>query len=295
MNIYRFLIYIVALGGLFAAPSFLAAQDSSDTSRELRILAGIFDTVLEESEDTPVNFPGRKAELLYLPGKGAVYTFNTGNVFTHMADFIPQAFPLSENIVMGMGMNIDVDMMEGEAIETVLADTPIMTTRRFMLNSPERRINIVRSGPADSEVDAAQQAVQSQQSEVLALNGSLTEAMANIDQADPQRLEQLQERLRDARGVLAEQHSRLRETISRRQQEVAAEQKAHAEAMAGALVMTLCDYGPTLRAMGNDEFVSLVLKNFDGESSRVLLFEARDVKNCRDADSLMGKASLYDM
>ncbi|MGM0525075.1 MAG: hypothetical protein ACQEQ8_02665 [Pseudomonadota bacterium] len=122
-----------------------------------------------------------------------------------------------------------------------------------------------------------------------------------------QQLEQQQrqlDELRERRAEVQEQADELKQELKEQQQQARQQQRQTLDqklVKAESLIAeTLCNYGATLKALPDDEFISFVIEGAgsgdDGKRDKVYVFPKSDVNSCQtedDAEALLETAKPY--
>lgn len=111
--------------------------------------------------------------------------------------------------------------------------------------------------------------------------------------------------LRSERQQVREQAEALKKELKAKREQVREKQVANRNQAIGKVEQlisrTLCDYGVTLKALPDDEYISFVIEGADlqpdnSRRDRVYVFELEDVRSCEstaDANDLLQSASPY--
>lgn len=113
---------------------------------------------------------------------------------------------------------------------------------------------------------------------------TLRQEMDNIEQRMEGLMANLDEQQQAYEAFLADVESKRRE-----------QQAALADEAASQIITTLCDYGATLRTLGNDEHVTIILENYSEDLDQVYVFNYSDIRDCRSPDTLKQGAVSYQM
>jgi len=94
---------------------------------------------------------------------------------------------------------------------------------------------------------------------------------------------------------LNQQSESYRQTIEDIQDERVAAVNERREVQIDQVLGVLCDYGSTLKALPANENVSLVFRNFAGNTHQVYVISHAAVSDCTSADSMQASAVSYQL
>lgn len=295
-------------------------EDFSQVLRELNIMRNILEATLEEeSKSNNFAFVSTPPSAVYLAGQGMVFTFHVNRFSYRGGDFsgfgsywhdfsvnmaqmaadvaaeVQAAFP-------GIDLNLDIDPVPPAA--------PPVPTRRG------------REGDAFAEHRAAMEemaeALRDRREDIQDLQRDLRGLQRDLRRGaeDPEVLEErlaaVNEELEREMAALEEQ----REAYEQFTNEYRRLQEEHLAEFGNRLVnlvaTTLCDYGSTLKELGNNEHVTLIFRNLEqGQDQvyrdaftevrapansgrdRIYVFDYPDVTSCESPETLLQNAINY--
>lgn len=281
----------MALTGLLALSSLSSfATDYSRAEKELRIMSKIFDTSLSEAKrtDNHRGFRSRKTEATYLAKQGMVFTFSfnqsgfSGDDWQAFGEGIGQLVgSISAEIAQSFG---DVDYV-----------APVAPVAPRVGRNWEENIEAYESYQEAMEELRDEQ--RNKREEVRDIQRAIRdiERQARREDVDAKKLEKNKKKLEEQMAVLSkkmEQYDKLREDYEVKRQE---KYKINNQKKSDLITSTLCDYGATLRSLKNDEHITLIFKNYQGEKDQVHVFNYDDVKDCSNKNKLLKKAISYQL
>lgn len=292
---------LITLPAILAFAAFKgSAQQNTDYSealRELDIMSNIFEAALEPRRDSN-NF--RAVSILdessYLAEQGMVFSFiQTGN--------------------RGMMAFIDLDNMPGAfaEMEINMAEMAREITTEVRRALPNGDFSFPGGGAfaslamMEEELEAMEEMsddIRDQQEEVRDLQRDMRDLQRELRNADDDSAEiaeieenivQLQAQINAEREVLDSLTASYQSVIQEYRQERNNEITAQNEAARSLIFATLCDYGNTLRALENNEHVTLVMQNYENGQDQVYVLDYTDVASCSSGEQLLQNAIAYQL
>lgn len=280
-----------------AVPAAVQAQQDNQVQalRELNIMRNIFDAALEADNQQNRMRMG-PPEAMYLAGQGMVFTFhlngtsgfnfgefgNLGNLGEQMeilasqldqqAQAIPPVPPdVDVDADYDFDFDFDFDFDDGQNNEKESAYrnqlremTEAMRERQQEMRDMQREIrDLAREERNDQDAD--------NQAEIDRLSAEL-EARGQELQSQSTSMQQVQQQYQ-AERMAAFEAVRTRQT--------------------DLIFDTLCSYGNTLRSLGNDQHVNIVLRNYANDQTQVIVLDYADIANCASVPDLRQAAVSY--
>jgi len=314
---------LAALGGVIGLLSVAGiAQDNGDIERKLRelnIMDNIFEAAMEQDvADRQYNFRrlGRP-DSMYLAGQGMVFTFQ----MTHNRGFGIQGFGFGEELVETLEDTLSITRESLELVRQSFPDMDIdfepdvsvnfdyedddnaffIRSSRGIPQAPQAPSVFFFSG-GGPEWEAAQEmeeAMRDTQEEIRDMQREIRELQRELrdDDADINAIEasivSIEDKMEAEMAQLNEQREAY-ETFQRDMYSARQEQRlAVADEVSTQLISTLCDYGGTLRTLGTNEHVTLILKEITEDNDQVFVFDYSDINDCDSVEELKQNAVSY--
>ena len=254
---------VLGTASLLAIASFSSfATDYSRAEKELKIMTKIFDTSISEGVDTrrgrhSYRSNGRTSAT-YLAKQGMVFSFNfNDSQFGNGEDW--QAF--------GEGI--------GQLVGSISAEIAQSFTDDEFRIAPIAPIAPLADGDWEGNMEAYEvyqeamehlrDAQRDQREEVRDLQRSIRdiERQARREEVDAKKLEKVKMKLEEKMNILetkqkAYENTRKEYEEKRKEKYIASNKKR-----TNLITSTLCDYGATLRSLKNNEYITLIFKNYE--------------------------------
>ncbi len=264
--------------------------DYSDAVRELDIMSNIFEAALEPRRDNDIfRHVSTLDEASYFADQGMVFSFIPSGgrgmmAFIDIGDMPGAAFA---------EMEINMAEMARDISEEVRRSLP---SGSFSFpGSPFASIGIMEE--EFEEMEEMSDDIREQQEEVRDLQRDMRDLQdedndsAEIEARIGQLQAQIDVEMEELDTLSSNYQSIMQEYREEREQEVAARN----ESARDLVISTLCDYGTTLRSLQNDEHVTVVMQNFNGNLDQVYVFDYADVASCSSAEQLLESAIAYQI
>jgi hypothetical protein len=271
--------------------------DYSEALRELDIMTNIFEAALEPRRDSnnfrPVSILDESS---YLAEQGMVFSFiQTGNrgmmAFIDMGN-MPGAFAELEINMAEMAREISSEVRRA------------LPNGDFSFPGGGAFASIAMMEEELEEMEEMSDEIRDQQEEVRDLQRDMRDLQRELRNADDdsdeiaeieEEIVQLEAQIDAERQELDELTAAYQSVIQEYRQERDNEITAQNEAARSLIFATLCDYGDTLRALDNDEHVTLVMQNYENGRDQVYVLEYADVASCSSAEQLLQSAIAYQL
>lgn len=292
---------------LFTATSAQAESTINPKLKQnLTIMEDILQTSLKQDRQAGIN----RVSHSYLAGQGVLFRTETRGNFGHFFQMMPGLPPIPElsnitsranNIAQAaVSAQASGGFMSDDEIEAI-ADQAAEEAERMMEQTEQLQDQMrdLRDQTRDLERDLRD--IEREKRDI--------EFTRKVGKQDPEQQKQLNELTSKETG-LKQQLAQLQQqsaTFTKNMQAKQAEQQKLAAEKTATLISsisrnfaaTLCDYGASLRELGNDEFVSLQLTTDHGRDSQDLywVFKKSDIQQCvtgkLNASELLKKADYY--
>ncbi len=295
--------FVTLFAGLAIATSSYANVDMNDMHKQLNIMNSIFKTSLNEVGNESGNRVGR-IDSLYLQGQGVVFTLQSGGSFTHWSgdDFtfvsVPPAPPaphIDHNIVIDDNVEeIVIRTMEATGHEYERAIETMEHVREVTRQLREEQRDVAYDL---RDVERELRDKKYQEKHISKDKDALKELKNEIKALEKEKKALVEQRKELSEKSRKQQKERLAKKAKQQELRAKYNQALHAQ-----FSDTLCSYGNSLKALPNDEKVSLVIKR-GGEQvdkrtlDKVIIFDKSDVLNCVidkiSSKELLTKATQY--
>lgn len=320
---------LAALGGVIGLLSVAGiAQDNGDIERKLRelnIMDNIFQAAMEQDvADRQYNFRrlGRP-DSMYLAGQGMVFTFQ----MSHNRGFGIQGIGFGEEWVETLEETLSRTRESLELVRQSFPDMDIDFDPDVSVNfdyEDDDKAYFIRAGQAAAQMPQAPRMPRAPQVFFFNGGGPEWEAAQEMEEAMRETQEEIRDMQRDIRDLQRElrdddadinaleanivsiedemeaQMAQLNEqreayeTFQRDMYTARQEQRlAVADEVSSQLISTLCDYGGTLRTLGTNEHVTLILEEVTEDNDQVFVFDYSDINDCDSAEELKQNAVSY--
>lgn len=309
--------------------------DMDRQMRELNIMDNIFQAAMEEEDRSGngIRRIGRP-DSMYLAGQGMVFSFRLLNVrpvrmqgqgfdagwMDAMNDMLATTreslarvqanFPnLDFDFDDDFDVDIDIDIDENgarrsfrggnqaapQAPQAPRAPTAqaMYLTRFFLGGDPGPEREAMRE--MEEAMRDTQEDIRDRQRDIRSMERDLRNADEAERDAIQARIDSLEADIDGQMDSLDEQRQAYEAFVADLQEARRSQQMAVAEEAADQIIATLCDYGPTLRSLADDEHVTIILEDVVDGADQVYVFAAGDISDCRPADDLKSKAVAYRM
>ncbi|MCW8877755.1 MAG: hypothetical protein OQK04_18440 [Kangiellaceae bacterium] len=274
---------VAGLCTLFSVNLSAADKKYERAQKELKIMSKIFETALSETRKSKrVFLNSREANATYLARQGMVFSFNFGrNEFVTAGDWA----------AFGEGVGHLVGEIASE-VGHAIADAPVAPA------VPEAVVDLEDYFGEYQDRIEAQEAMRErlaeQREQVREIQREIRrverEKRREEERAASERLKsELERKVEKLDRERAEYDRMMKEYRNKRDEKYMVSSKKKSD----AILTTLCDYGATLRSLKNNEYITLIFKNYSGDDDQVYVFEFSDVRNCNSADKLVKQAISY--
>lgn len=294
---------------LLAVTSYAVQSAPADYSRlekEIEIVKGIVDTSLKQQRDGK-GMRYRSLDAIYLANQGVVFTVNTsgsGNwvaQISSMVGNIPPIPPVPDVPVIVHGGEMDIELSrEWEAF----ADETASRFEEAFAESSER-IHDLRSDERELAWEKRDNARRKRD-----LEFELSQADGEREKEIKQELKELDKELDKLAQKEQKVKARVEEIEKKRNEDIAARQKARMEDTRAFLANfesgvgdALCRFGGGMRALPANQNITFVLKDFSRDDSRqtkdrIYVFSKNQINDCVkekiNTDTLLKEANIYD-
>ena len=284
---------------VFLSASSAQAKDSdfSRAQKELKIMSKIFETSLNEQKDKQSYYSrSRKTGATYLARQGMLFRFSFGSsAFVYKGDGWE---------ALGAGIGNLVGSIANE-VGAAFADVPVTPT------APVAPIDDDWADEFAAEYETQVGAYQQRLEELELMREAQREQRDQVRrlQRNIRSLERDKARSSDEKKALEKYQRELaakQQQLAKKMKDYKAQMKAYrtkrdqeyrlkAKNRADLILTTLCDYGPTLRSLKNDEHVTLIFTQYANNKDRVYVLSAKSVKNCDSKEQLLKHAINYQI
>ncbi|MCF6194461.1 MAG: hypothetical protein L3J46_09050, partial [Kangiellaceae bacterium] len=283
-------LLIGAISGLALAGFSAYAADYSRVEKELRIMSKIFETSMGDAKrsDRRSLFPGRSsgAEAIYLAKQGMVFSFNFSSSrfggATEWQVFGEGVGHLVGSISRGIGEALsDID------IEAPTSPTPpVLPENMFEDWGNAWEENMEAYEDYHEAMDDLKEQNRTYREQVRSLQRAIRgiERQSRHDQNDTEKLTKNKIELEDKITKLNEKMKVYEKSMQDYREKRKEKYRINNRNKADAIVSTLCDYGATLRSLKNNEYITLIFKNYQDSKNQVHVFSYNDVKDCSSKD-----------
>lgn len=255
-------------------------------SKQLTIMNNIFKSSLQAQENKKLR--SSKVDSLYLAGQGVVFTVNSATTFSwgQQHFFIPDAVaPIAPVQPNGSNMSFEYFNDEEEIVIHLESEQGEQQEHYHELREEQRDLAYELRDLARASKDLAYQ-------------------FRHVDKAEQAKLEIKQKSLKEQKVALEKEQVKLtkktkhmqvqqqKQYIQRQQQRV----EYHA-LLTTTLIDTLCLYGNSLKALPNNEHVSLIIKlagdktERSGYKDKIYVFNKKDISACANDNITTAKLS----
>jgi hypothetical protein len=265
--------------------------------REVSIMRNIFAGALEQGSRTNKFFgSGQAPDALYLAGQGMVFSFNLpGGGFAGFGSFCGGDCGNLDFFVDDINVAIDPAPPAPPAPPASPAPPGVTTIARMQEN---QRAFEEQLRAREAELRAKQEELRARNEELREVNRELRD-LGREQRSDPdnEELSAQMDALEATMNELAQNVERegeaYRQTIEEIQTERTAAINVQRQAQIDQVLGVLCDYGSTLKALPGNEHVSLVFRNFTGDTDQIIVISHADVTDCTSIDNLKQAAVSY--
>jgi hypothetical protein len=280
------------LGSGLVASALAQTESYDQAMRELNIMRNIFNASMQDRDKGRFGFGSGDA--IYLANQGMVFTFALpGRGWLNMPDLAKL------QSLNGNNFDFDFDFDEGDA-QVFIENDAGSDTRAFEYQQKMLEFN---QGVLEKESEM-RQAMSAKQNEMHDLQLQMNAKQREMRELQRQQRQGLAvdnnnevERLDDELEVLGDEIDKLGDSINESQQTYQADLKAQLatvhQAYAAQIFSTLCNYGNTLRSLGTDQHVSIVLRNHEENQSQVYVVDYSALSSCSSGESLQQTAIAY--
>lgn len=268
--------------------------DYSDAIRDLDIMKNIFEAALEPRRDSDNYRPiSILDEANYLAEQGMVFNFVQPGGRGMMAFIDIDDMPGAAFAEMGINM-AEMAMEISTEVRRALpnGDFPFSGSPFASIAMMEEEFEAMEA--MNDDLRDQQEEVRDLQRDMRDLQRELRNDDGDNDELEA-RIEQLQAQIDVEIETLETQSSAYQNVMQEYRQEREQEVTARNEAAQSLILSTLCDYGNTLRSLQNDEHVTVVMQNFDGNLDQVYVFDYADVVACDSGEDLLQSAIAYQI
>lgn len=297
---------------LGASVSVANEQQRTELQQQLEIMNSILNTALGQQQGQQRR-QRPQLDATYLAGQGVVYRLPLGqhrqfrwingdgaDIEAFEVILAPEAPMVPDAPVIDDGEALQSQVRE---VEVIIEHADIERDGEKIRMKGGRMFTEAQREVAEEMREAALKMAELRR-QMRDLERTAAQASGQAKQEVQQQLEQLQAELAKAREQMAEAREALREAQGemkvqvRERREAQAKQRAERVAQTEqVLVATLCDYGATLRALPDDEHVSVVLVGAGAQGKdKIHVFRKRDLSQCKagkGASDLLSKATTY--
>ena len=283
--IKKCVVTVTGIASLCSAATFAAEQQYERAQKELKIMSKIFDTSINESQEKRSRFLSASgSSATYLAKQGMVFSFNFGrNTFQSASDWA----------AFGEGVGHLVGEIASE-VGNAIVDAPLppmapesIDLENFYADYEER---IAAQEAMRERLSEQREQVRDMQREIRRVEREKQAAASQRQTAEKLRQE-LEQKLSLLDKKKDEYNKMMKEYREKRDQKYL----ANSQKKSDTILTTLCDYGATLKSLKNDEFVTIIFKNFEDEKDQVYVFDYDDVKSCDSKEDLMKRAIAYQI
>ena len=290
------------LSALVVTTSFMtmSAQAADNTenykalSKQLTIMNSIFKSSFQAQDNKALR--SAKVDSLYLANQGVVFTVTTTNSYflnSHGYSFVMPDIVAPIAPVPPVGGDVDIEFFSDDE-EIIIR----------MESEHEEHIENYR------DLHEQQRELAYELRDIARENKDLTYQLRNVEKAEQAKLKAEQKALVKQKKELEKVKVRLekksKEMKAKKQQQQQKRLKQRTEQYAllsTSLIDTLCSYGNSLKALPNDEHISLIIKSAGKQSERkgyndqVYVFNKKDILACSSdkisSEKLISKANKY--
>jgi len=282
------LIGVVSALALSSISAIAADQPFKRAQKEIKIMSKIFETSLNENSGRKQRFMGsRKTSATYLAKQGMVFSF----------DFSRHGFnDTNDWAAFGEGIGAFVGGIASE-VGAALAEVPEIPDAPV---APDYSIDLEDYYQGRTErreqLELMREKHQQQREEVRKLQREIrqmeseSDRLENESKADALR-DQLNSKLESLKSKMQSYKKSMADYRKKRDEKY----EASAQLKSQAVLTTLCDYGSTLKSLDNDEYVTLIFKNYNDNKDQVYVFEFDDIKSCDSVDKMVKSAISYQL
>lgn len=306
MNIFTKVLIPITLA--FSSTVSLAAADYDDLHQQMNIMADIIKT--SANKQSQANTPKVSAiESYYLAGQGSVFTLQVARSYGHSMNRVlaispvraPQA-PQAPRAVKDLdqeglfGQNFEV------VIEEALEDAAIAmeyASEQLQQNSEEQR----QLREQEREISYQLRDLEREKRDLNYQKMHLDDQQKTENEQELAVLEQRKAELDSAKQKLLASQKQYQAKAEQAKAEREQLQQAYYANLATNVSNVLCNYGGGLKALPNDEKVSVIIKGAGSKTrsaskDKVIVFKKSDIKSCVvekiSAKQLFAKANSYD-
>jgi hypothetical protein len=256
--------------------------------RELGIMRNIFAGALEQGSSTSKFFGGGQTpDALYLAGQGMVFSFNLpGGGFAYdFGGFCGGDCNNLDFFVDGINVNINPPLPP-------LPPLPASADASALSELQEGQRSLME------ELRAKAQELRARNEELRALNREMR-SLGRAQSSDPDnndlsaQMDSLAATVDELQQNITRDGEAYRQQLQQIQDERTAAINTQRQQQIDQVLSVLCDYGSTLKMLPGNESVSLVFRNFTGDSDQIMVMSHADVSNCTSIDSLKQTAVSY--
>ncbi len=293
-------VALVSISSALACSSMLAsAEDYQRAQKELKIMSKIFDTSLSEANISNKShiFPGRSGstKATYLAKQGMVFTFSFARSEFGGADDW-QAFGEGVGRLVG---TIASEVSEAFAdIDSELNNTPRAPRAPRPVDDVDAWEDKMEAYEAyRSAMDELREQQRESRREIRDMQRNIRELEreAKHNKEESAELNKQRAELEKKMKKLSEEQAIYQKTMEEYREKKNQKTRERNSKKADLIISTLCDYGSTLRSLGNDEHVTLIFSNYNGDQDQVYVFDYDKVSDCSSKDKLLKNAVAYQL
>lgn len=276
------IVLTLASGGLIHAqqPANLDA-----VFRELGIMRNIFAGAMQQTGSNNLFGKGPAPDVLYLAGQGMVFSFNLPANDSFMYGF--------DEFCEGKCGPGNFSFNTGDVDPRVPAADPASPASPAAPAAPRNSVTQEQLREMNEMLREKNDALRDLRREMRALGRAL--GRTPDDENLEAQMATLETSLDEIETEVEQQAETYQQILEDVQNEREAAVNTRREAQIDQVLGILCDYGSTLKALPADEKVSLVFRNFTGDTDQVYVLSHAAVSDCTSADSLQATAISYQM